>query len=46
VRTHVQVEAAVNVPLNDGIDDESYIALFKEVIGACTRTYQPGAIGV
>ncbi|KAJ5130372.1 Histone deacetylase superfamily [Penicillium bovifimosum] len=35
---------AVNVPLNDGIDDESYIALYKEIIGACVKTYQPGAI--
>lgn len=35
---------AINVPLNDGIDDESYIQLYKEVIGACIDTYRPGAI--
>jgi histone deacetylase HOS2 len=35
---------SINVPLNDGIDDESYIALYHEVIGACVETYRPGAI--
>ncbi|KAJ5920890.1 histone deacetylase H [Penicillium verhagenii] len=35
---------SINVPLNDGIDDEPYIQLYKEVIGACVRNYQPGAI--
>ena len=35
---------SLNVPLNDGIDDESYIQLFKDIVGACVRTYQPGAI--
>ncbi|CAL5872636.1 uncharacterized protein PFLUO_LOCUS6902 [Penicillium psychrofluorescens] len=35
---------AINVPLNDGIDDESYIQLYHDVIGACVDTYRPGAI--
>lgn len=35
---------AVNVPLNDGIDDESYIQLFRDIVGACVDTYRPGAI--
>ena len=35
---------AINVPLNDGIDDESYIWLFKSIIGPCIETYKPTAI--
>ncbi|KMU79464.1 histone deacetylase 1 [Coccidioides immitis RMSCC 3703] len=35
---------SLNVPLNDGIEDNDYIALFKAIIGPCIRTYQPGAI--
>lgn len=35
---------ALNVPLHDGIDDESYIQLFKDIIGPCIDTYRPGAI--
>ncbi|KAJ5212224.1 uncharacterized protein N7498_003870 [Penicillium cinerascens] len=35
---------SINVPLNDGIDDNSYISLYEEVIGACVNTYRPGAI--
>ncbi|OQD77793.1 hypothetical protein PENDEC_c002G00710 [Penicillium decumbens] len=35
---------AINVPLNDGIDDTSYISLFEEVVSACVNTYRPGAI--
>ncbi|KAJ5888386.1 hypothetical protein N7495_008427 [Penicillium taxi] len=35
---------SINVPLNDGIDDESYIALFEEVITACNTNYNPSAI--
>lgn len=35
---------AINVPLHDGIHDDSYISLYEEVIGACVETYRPGAI--
>ena len=35
---------ALNVPLHDGIDDDSYIQLFRDVVGACVDTYRPGAI--
>ncbi|CCF75609.1 histone deacetylase 1/2 [Babesia microti strain RI] len=35
---------SVNVPLNDGIDDESFVDLFKVIIGKCVESYRPGAI--
>ncbi|KAH8693768.1 histone deacetylase HosA [Talaromyces proteolyticus] len=35
---------SINVPLHDGIEDDDYLQLFKDVIGACVETYQPGAI--
>lgn len=35
---------SLNVPLHDGIDDESYVQLFKDVVGPCLSTYQPTAI--
>ena len=35
---------SLNVPLHDGIDDDSYIQLFQDVVGACVETYRPGAI--
>ncbi|XP_002983212.2 histone deacetylase 19 [Selaginella moellendorffii] len=35
---------SVNVPLNEGIDDESYQRLFKPVISKVMEVYQPGAI--
>lgn len=35
---------AVNVPLNDGMDDDSFVALFKPVITKCVDVYRPGAI--
>ena len=35
---------ALNVPLNDGIEDNDYIELFKAIIGPCIQAYQPGAI--
>ncbi|WEW58991.1 histone deacetylase [Emydomyces testavorans] len=35
---------SLNIPLNDGIEDNDYVALFKSIIGPCIRTYQPGAI--
>ena len=34
----------LNVPLQDGIDDSSYVYLFKSVIEPCIYTFQPGAI--
>ena len=34
----------INVPLQDGIDDESYKYLFEEVVGETIRRYQPTAI--
>jgi histone deacetylase HOS2 len=35
---------SLNIPLHDGIDDDSYIQLFHDVVGACVHTYHPGAI--
>lgn len=35
---------SVNVPLNDGIDDESYIRLFKSVMDPVITTFKPTAI--
>ncbi|KAF7958483.1 hypothetical protein EAE96_002026 [Botrytis aclada] len=35
---------AVNVPLNDGIDDEQYIRVFKQVIDKCVEKFRPSAI--
>lgn len=35
---------SVNVPLRDGIDDDAYVWLFKEVIDAVIDTFQPSAI--
>lgn len=35
---------AVNVPLNDGIEDDDYVRLFKEIIGACVEHYRPTAV--
>jgi histone deacetylase HOS2 len=35
---------SVNVPLNDGIEDADYIALFKDIAGACFQSYRPTAI--
>lgn len=35
---------SVNVPLRDGIDDDAYIWLFKEVMDAVMGTFQPSAI--
>jgi histone deacetylase HOS2 len=34
----------VNVPLNDGIDDESYTWLFKTIIQKCVDKFRPSAI--
>ncbi|KAH7434019.1 hypothetical protein KP509_07G097000 [Ceratopteris richardii] len=35
---------SLNVPLNDGIDDESYQFLFKPLISKVMEVYQPGAV--
>ena len=35
---------SVNVPLQDGIDDRSYVALFKAVISKVMEVYRPTAI--
>lgn len=35
---------AVNVPLRDGIDDESYLNLFKPIINCAVERFRPGAI--
>lgn len=35
---------AVNVPLNDGIDDQQYRQLFQDVIGMCVDVYRPSCI--
>ncbi|CAI9753053.1 unnamed protein product [Fraxinus pennsylvanica] len=35
---------AVNVPLDDGIDDESYQSLFKPIMRKVMEVYRPGAV--
>lgn len=35
---------SLNVPLMDGIDDESYTRLFKDIVGPCVDHYNPSAI--
>ena len=35
---------AMNVPLKDGIDDQSYAALFKPVMSKLIEVYQPQAV--
>ncbi len=34
----------MNVPLKDGIDDQSYAALFKPVMSKLIEVYQPQAV--
>jgi len=34
----------LNVPLSDGIDDGSYVTLFKSVIEPCITTFRPSSI--
>lgn len=34
----------MNVPLKDGIDDQSYAALFKPVMRKLIEVYQPTAV--
>lgn len=35
---------AINVPLHDGMDDDSYLAIFRPVISKIMEKFQPGAI--
>ncbi|MCJ1305606.1 histone deacetylase [Hypocenomyce scalaris] len=35
---------ALNVPLNDGIEDDDYIRLFRDIVGPCVAHYRPTAI--
>ena len=35
---------SLNVPLHDGVEDEQYIKLFKDVIGPAIETYRPTAV--
>jgi len=35
---------ALNVPLNDGVEDDQYVGLFQDVVNDCIAAYQPGAI--
>lgn len=34
----------LNVPLKDGIDDDQYTSLFKDVVSDCVNHFQPSAI--
>lgn len=35
---------SLNVPLDDGIDDESYQSLFKPIMGKVMEIFRPGAV--
>ncbi|OIV98993.1 hypothetical protein TanjilG_29396 [Lupinus angustifolius] len=35
---------SLNVPLDDGIDDESYMSLFKPIMGKVMEVFRPGAV--
>ncbi|KAJ0977931.1 hypothetical protein J5N97_013405 [Dioscorea zingiberensis] len=35
---------SLNVPLDDGIDDESYQSLFRPIIGKVMEVFRPGAV--
>lgn len=35
---------ALNVPLQDGIDDDSYVRLFKEIMGPVINKFRPSSI--
>lgn len=35
---------AINVPLHDGLDDDSFIYMFKPVIAKIMENYRPGAV--
>jgi histone deacetylase 1/2 len=35
---------SINVPLNDGTDDRTFLGLFKPILQKCIDVYRPGAI--
>lgn len=35
---------AINVPLHDGMDDDSFIGVFRPVIGKIMEKFQPEAV--
>lgn len=35
---------SLNVPLEEGIDDESYVNLYRSIVGPCVERYNPSAI--
>lgn len=35
---------SVNVPLNDGIQDDQYLGLFKPIVSKAVEVFRPGAI--
>jgi acetoin utilization deacetylase AcuC-like enzyme len=35
---------AINFPLHDGMDDDSFRSIFRPVIGKIMEVYQPGAV--
>ena len=35
---------AVNFPLRDGIDDESFESIFNPIVGKVLETYEPSAV--
>ena len=35
---------AINFPLNDGMDDDTYRSIFRPVIGKIMETFRPGAV--
>ena len=37
---------AVNVPLKEGIDDKSYLSIFKAVVGKAMASFEPNAVVV
>ncbi|OLL23523.1 Histone deacetylase phd1 [Neolecta irregularis DAH-3] len=35
---------SLNIPLKDGIDDQSYVQLFKSILEPCINSYRPTAV--
>lgn len=35
---------AINFPLHDGMDDDSFKSIFRPVLGKVMEVYQPGAV--
>lgn len=45
--THAHTQGkyyAVNIPLRDGMDDESYESIFVPIISKVMETFQPSAV--